>query len=1201
VERQNLPVGTPMTRAFEQIRRATTFAALGLLLAWCRCALALDPSLDVSQYAHTAWKVHEGISRGTIRSIAQTPDGYLWLGTQFGLVRFDGVRFAPWQPPFGEQLPSASIHSLLVARDGGLWIATDSGVASLKSGQLHDYPELAGTYFSLFEDHEGTIWAGGSTAPAKLCAIHRGVVDCHGQDGRFGEYVFAYEDNAGRLWVGAATGLWRWKPEPAQRYFVGDRISALIEGDDGAILCGVLSGMKQLVDSRAVDYQPAGMNQEFRVSTLLRDHDGGLWIGTTDRGLWHVHDGRTDQFSHSDGLSSDYVIKLIEDKEGNIWVAGLGGLDRFRNFAASTTSLKQGLSNAFALSVLASNQGIWVATANGLDKWVDGRISVYRGPGTPLGSGDEAAMAHQITVNAFHDNLFMALHQDEGGRVWVSTRHGVGYMDHGRFSQVRSVPPGPNVWAIAGTGAGNIWISQDNGLYHLLNGSTVEKFSWAALQRQDYAIALLPDPLRGGLWLGFARNGVAYLKDGRIQASYTEAESLGNGVVEQLRLGPDGAVWAATAGGLSRISDGHIATLTSKNGLPCDTVHWSVEDEDHSVWLYMPCGLVRIDRAEFDSWVAHPDRTVQRTVLDGTDGVATVGLASANRVVGFPTLGARTGQYSPLVAKSADGRLWFLPGEGVSVINPRHLAVNKLPPPVHIEQVTADRKTYDALPRLHLPALIRDLEIDYTALSLVAPEKNLFRYKLEGSDRDWHDVGNRRQAFYNDLPPGNYRFRVVASNNSGVWNEQGEALDFSIAPAYWQTNWFRAACGAAFFLVLWALYQLRLRQIAQVFNARLELLSAQAAMSLEHARLNTALSEAQQISHTGSWRWKVGTGEVSWSAEHFRIFGFDPATTQPSYASFLERVHAEDRPSFEQAFQRAVRERSRFQHEYRIVLPDRSVKHLQSVGQPEVTESGDLEFVGTVVDITERRSAEEALRSTQAELARVARLATMGELAASLSHEINQPLSAIAFSGDACLRWLNRDEPNLDEARVALSHMMRDAQRASGVIRGLRALAQKSGPRAAKVDINDAIQEVLLLTRGQLERYGVELRTELSGDDRPVFADRVQLQQVLLNLIINAVESMSTVTDRPKILTMISEPIEPGGLLVVVEDSGAGLDPAIADRIFDSFFTTKPEGMGVGLSICRSIINAHGGSISVSPGVPYGTVFRFTVPGIPPV
>jgi C4-dicarboxylate-specific signal transduction histidine kinase len=404
-------------------------------------------------------------------------------------------------------------------------------------------------------------------------------------------------------------------------------------------------------------------------------------------------------------------------------------------------------------------------------------------------------------------------------------------------------------------------------------------------------------------------------------------------------------------------------------------------------------------------------------------------------------------------------------------------------------------------------------------------------------------------------------------------------------------------------------------------NAPGQSFASQAAISLENARLyaklrdenrdrrkaeddlrrsEAALTEAQQISHTGSWRWKVGTGEVSGSAELFRIFAVDPATARPSNATFMERVDPEDRPSFEHAIQRAVRERSRFQHEYRIVLPDGSVKHLQSVGQHDVAQSGDLEFVGTVMDITQRRHAEESLRSTQAELARVARLTTMGELAASLSHEINQPLGAIVTHGEAGMLWLNRDEPDLAEARNALSRMVRDAQHASGVIRGLRALTRKTGPQVAKLDINDAIQEVLTLTRSELQRQGVVLRSEPSADDRPVFGDRVQLQQVLLNLIMNAVDSMSTVTDRPKMLAISSQPIEPSGLMVAVEDTGTGLDPATADRIFDSFFTTKSEGMGMGLSICRSIIEAHGGRISASSRVPYGAVFRFTVPGIPP-
>jgi signal transduction histidine kinase len=223
----------------------------------------------------------------------------------------------------------------------------------------------------------------------------------------------------------------------------------------------------------------------------------------------------------------------------------------------------------------------------------------------------------------------------------------------------------------------------------------------------------------------------------------------------------------------------------------------------------------------------------------------------------------------------------------------------------------------------------------------------------------------------------------------------------------------------------------------------------------------------------------------------------------------------------------------------------------------------------------------------------------MGELVASITHEINQPLAAIVASGSSGLNWLNRDNPDLDEARSALSRVVEYGMRAGDVIRGLRALAKKAGPQVAKLDINDAIREVLALSRGELQRHGVVLHTALSADGTLVLGDRVQVQQVMLNLIMNGVDAMSTVTDRPKVLTITSEPGDPSGLLVAVEDTGAGLDPATADRIFDSFFTTKPDGMGMGLSICRSIIEAHGGRFWASPRVPCGTVFRFTVPGIP--
>jgi signal transduction histidine kinase/ligand-binding sensor domain-containing protein len=764
---------------------------LGIFLACCPCASALNPSLDINQYAHNAWTVRDGFFKGSLDSIGQTPDGYLWLGTEFGLVRFDGVQSVPWQPPAGEHLPSSNILSLLVARDGRLWIGTFNGLASWKDGKLTHYPELAGQkIFALLEDREGTVWAGVTTS-GRLCAIQNGSVQCYGQAASLGRGVGAlYEDSRGYLWAGATTGLWRWKPGPPKLYQMPEpAIRALIESDAGALLVSMDGGIRQLVDGKIEAYPIRGAGRQFAPSRLLRDRNGGLWIGTSDQGLLHVHQGRTDLFARSDGLSSDAIARLFEDREGNIWVATMDGLDRFRDFAVPTISVKQGLSNAVVGAVLAARDGsVWLSTRDGLNRWNDGRVTTYR-------KGDSG-----LPGNA--DSLF----QDEGGRIWVSTPRGVAWFDNGRFIPVHGVPGG-NVHSIAGDRAGNLWIGHDQGLFHLLEEGVVEQIPWARLARNDLARSLLYDPLQGGLWLGLGDGGVAYFKDGRVRASYSSADGLGEGPVDGLALDRDGRLWAATEGGLSRVKDGHVATLTSKNGLPCDTVHWVMEDDDHSFWLGTACGLVRIARPELDAWVTDSKRKIQATVFDTSDGVRSHANASS---------------YSPRVAKTKDGKLWFLPLDGVSVIDPRHLPFSKLPPPVHVEQITADRKKYETSSSQRLPALTRDLEIDYTALSLVTAEKVFFRVKLEGHDPDWKDMGTERKKFYSDLPPRNYRFLVKACNNSGVWNEAGASFDFSIGPAYYQTRWFQASCVAAFLGLLWALYRYRLHRIAREFEARLD-------------------------------------------------------------------------------------------------------------------------------------------------------------------------------------------------------------------------------------------------------------------------------------------------------------------------------------------------------------------------------------------
>ena len=357
-----------------------------------------------------------------------------------------------------------------------------------------------------------------------------------------------------------------------------------------------------------------------------------------------------------------------------------------------------------------------------------------------------------------------------------------------------------------------------------------------------------------------------------------------------------------------------------------------------------------------------------------------------------------------------------------------------------------------------------------------------------------------------------------------------------------------------------------------------------------------SLAEGEQISHTGTWRWHVSTGEVRGSAEHGRIFGFDPAAGQRSHRQYRERVHPDDRPAIEHLLNRAVRDKSAFQHEYRIVLPDGVVKHVQSIGHPDTDASGDLEFVGTIMDVTERKRAEEALQNAQSELARVARVLTLGELTASIAHEVNQPLAAIVTNGEACVRLLAGDPPDLEETRQAVAAMIRDGYRASDVIRRIRALVQHTPPQPAWLDVNALILEVLALVRSDVQRHGVVLQTQLATDLPPVRGDRIQVQQVVLNLLVNALDALRGVPEGVRALQVSAGTAASQGVLVAVRDTGIGLAAASLARLFDAFYTTKAEGMGLGLAISRTIIEAHGGQLWATPNAGPGATFQFTLP-----
>jgi signal transduction histidine kinase/ligand-binding sensor domain-containing protein len=750
-------------------------------------ALALDPSLEVSQYGHTAWRNRDGFAAARIGAIVQTPDGYLWLGTQAGLFRFDGVTVVP-APGF---LRESIVRALLVAGDGTLWIGMWPGLASLKEGKLVTYPAFNGKAINaLAAEDDGTLWvAAVDRQVTSLCTLRDGRVECPREKQGFDEPILALpRAGGGNFWAIGMDKVWRYRPEPSRTFQVPDIVDGLRIAaglPDGSVLLPTRGGLVRVLDGTE-PFMTAGLKGLNMPKRVFRDRDGGLWIGLDSAGLVHGTEQRVDAFGPAEGLTAPEVSGFFEDREGNIWVATEGGLDVFRSTAASSYSAAQGLVGNLGALAAARDGSIWVASSRAVYRMHAGRVTRVR-----------AARG-------------ASLFEDRRGRIWIGGPSEFGYVEGARFVRVDAIPPG-YVDAMAEDAHENLWIAHRRaGLVRLSPDGRIRSTAWKELGAEVPALGMALDPRDGSVWLGFVTGGIAHVVNDAIQMVSAPPDRPRKPRVAQMTFDDEGTGWAATEAGLVKFTPGRVTVLDRNAGLPCDSVHAILFDEQWA-WLSTACGLVRIARSDLRSWVdagpAKGGASIRARVLDRDDGI---------RGVPFP------GTYSPRAVRATDGRIWMATLDGISVVDPAHLPFNHVVPPVHVERIVADRVAHDATPNLRLPPLPRDIEIAYTATSLVAPQRVRFKHKLEGRDREWIDAGNMRRAFYSDLPPGDYRFRVIAANDSGVWNEEGAALAFSIAPAWWQTSWFRALGVLAIALLLYGIYRMRVAHIARQFNMTLD-------------------------------------------------------------------------------------------------------------------------------------------------------------------------------------------------------------------------------------------------------------------------------------------------------------------------------------------------------------------------------------------
>ena len=785
-------------------------------------AKGLDPQKLISQFTHTSWTAKDGVP-GPVRAIAQTPDGYLWLGTEAGLYRFDGLHFVAWEPSSGEQTLGSAVWSLCTSRDGSLWIGFSSGgISQLRNGHLKNYSHADGVpgggILSIVEDGNGSIWAGGQYGLTKLDSGNWRQVGAESGYPAPGAQVL-FVDRRGTLWV-ATDGLdFGLSKDPVRRNtilslthnaksFVGTRESVgqvwmMAEAPDGNVWIADTSGHTV----RPIMSRPkseAGMKVGAEPFSVLFDRDGSLWIGPDERGLRRVVDVRQperallDQFWAREGLSSDRVISALEDREGNLWFGTAVGLDRFRENKLIPYSNGEGLTPDQRLAVASTSDGsVWLVsyTSDIVQRVRQGRITTSKLP----------AYSRSDTTR------ILSLYADGNSSIWLGGSFGLAEGAEGNFSfiKVPGLENGAMVHAIARDAGGTLWITvwggdKGGGVLRLRDGHWTDFRNRVHLPQYRCRV-LYGDPL-GRLWLGFEDGEVAVHENEEFHV-YSSKDGLPGGKVLAITRDRAGTIWIGSEGGLSRFHHGRFVTLTKKNGLPGNSVSGIAEDDEGFLWVAGALAVLRVSSQELEKALLSPSYQMQGASFDATDGLR-----------GLP----RQREPFPTAIRSTDGRFWFSTSEGVAVIDPRHLPKNIVPPPITIEAVKADDRTLTPFSGLSLRPRTRNLQFEYAALSLTAPEHVQFRYKLEGYDDDWRGPVSDREAAYTNLPPRNYRFRVIACNNDGVWNEAGAALDFSVAPAWYQTNWFRILCVVSGVFSVWVIYRLRVLQISRAIGARFD-------------------------------------------------------------------------------------------------------------------------------------------------------------------------------------------------------------------------------------------------------------------------------------------------------------------------------------------------------------------------------------------
>ena len=793
------------------MRRISCICVCLWLVLVSTSAFALDPNQPLAQLYHSSWNAKDGLS-GSVNALAQTTDGFLWIGTTDGLYRFDGLYFELYKPERNE-LPSVAVSALLALPDGSLLIGYLRGGASLlKDGRVTNYSEAqgfpVGRVRSFARDYDGTIWAGVVGGFTRFDGSRWHTIRMDWNYPSKSAWTL-HVDHQGTLWVTTGSGI-MFLPKGEKMFqetgVKAEAVFAFAQAPDGTMLFHdngqhTVRAFQPSTDTRT-DLLP-----QFNIAAeaIHFDRDGALWLagdGVSRVPFPNRLSGRVsetskevERFTEDQGLTENLAQAILEDREGNIWVGTGGGLDRFRFRNVSWFPFPSGTTH-FSL-VTGVNGEVW-AGSHGATPWPMARVT----DATPVKGGPT--------------NVFTA-YRDPGGAIWISAQDKFLRWQNGVFTNI----PAPEemmrlvrssttkdpivVSSITRDAGGTMWVSYGGaGEFQLKDG--VWKFVKIIDEHPDWAASYAFTDSAQKVWLVYSDRLIAV--DGANIRTYAVPQGLTIGPLN-IVAGRDRQLWAGGQSGLAFLKDDRFHALHT-TATELGSITGIVVRNNDGLWLAASPGIVHIPEGEVQQALRQPGYRVSYEVFDLVSDLPEQLQRGSVHV------------YSSGVVESSDGLLWFATRSGIARLNPAHIVRNPMPPPITIRSIVADDKYYSPLTNAALPALTKNLRLDYTALSLSVPERVRFRYKLENWDRDWQEAGTRRQAFYTNLSPGNYVFLVAASNNDGVWNQEAATFRFSVAPAWYQTAWFRLLCLALFLFLAWLAYQYRVRQLSRAMSARFD-------------------------------------------------------------------------------------------------------------------------------------------------------------------------------------------------------------------------------------------------------------------------------------------------------------------------------------------------------------------------------------------